>query len=34
MDGRILAVDRAVNATTHGHDVAKKLKELGVVANP
>jgi peroxiredoxin Q/BCP len=34
VDGRILAVDRTVNAATHGHEVAKKLKELGVAANP
>jgi peroxiredoxin len=34
VDGRILAVDRNVKAASHGHDVAEKLKELGVAANP
>lgn len=29
-DGKILAVDKDVNAQSHGADCAKKLKELGV----
>jgi peroxiredoxin Q/BCP len=29
-DGKVLAVDKAVNAAEHGQDVAKKLGELGV----
>lgn len=29
-DGKILHVDKAVKTTTHGTDVAAKLKELGV----
>ena len=28
-DGRILAIDRKVNAATHGSDVVSKLNELG-----
>jgi peroxiredoxin Q/BCP len=31
-DGKILFVDRKVSAASHGDDVAKKLKELGVEA--
>lgn len=29
-DGRILDVDRRVHPATHGHDVAERLKELGI----
>ena len=29
-DGKILAIDKAVKTTSHGSDVAAKLKELGV----
>ncbi len=29
-DGKILHIDKAVSARTHGTDVAKKLAELGV----
>jgi thioredoxin-dependent peroxiredoxin len=29
-DGKILYIDKAVKAATHGKDVAAKLKELGV----
>ena len=29
-DGKILYVDKDVRAKTHGADVSKKLKELGV----
>lgn len=29
-DGRILHVDKVVNTTTHGRDVARRLAELGV----
>lgn len=29
-DGKILHIDKNVNSTNHGKDVAKKLKELGV----
>jgi peroxiredoxin Q/BCP len=29
-DGKILYIDKKVSAKTHGEDVAKKLKELGV----
>ena len=29
-DGKILFIDKAVSARTHGTDVAKKLAELGV----
>jgi peroxiredoxin Q/BCP len=29
-DGRLLYIDKAVKAATHGADVAKKLTELGV----
>ena len=31
-DGKILAIDKAVNTATHAADVAAKLKELGVAA--
>lgn len=30
MNGRILAIDKAVRAASHGSDVAVKLAELGV----
>ena len=29
-DGKILHIDKSVKATTHGADVAAKLKELGI----
>jgi len=29
-DGRILDVDKQVNPTTHGRDIARRLAELGV----
>jgi len=29
-DGKILAIDKKVNARSHGEDVGKKLAELGV----
>ena len=29
-DGKLLSIDRSVNAATHGADVVAKLKELGV----
>jgi peroxiredoxin Q/BCP len=29
-DGKVLAIDKAVNTSTHAADVAAKLKELGV----
>ena len=29
-DGKILDIDRQVTPSTHGHDVAAKLAELGV----
>ncbi len=29
-DGKVLAIDKAVQVTTHGKDVAAKLKDLGV----
>jgi peroxiredoxin Q/BCP len=29
-DGKLLYIDKAVRAATHGADVVKKLKELGV----
>jgi peroxiredoxin Q/BCP len=29
-DGRILYVDKQVNPTSHGRDVARRLAELGV----
>ena len=29
-DGKLLYIDKSVNAATHGADVVKKLKELGV----
>ena len=32
VDGKILAIDKAVNTSTHAADVAAKLKELGVTA--
>ena len=31
-DGKILFVDKDVKTKTHGDDIAKKLKELGVEA--
>lgn len=31
-DGKILHVDKAVKTTSHGSDIAAKLKELGVTA--
>ena len=31
-DGKILYVDKKVNPSSHGDDIAKKLKELGVEA--
>ena len=31
-DGKILYVDKKVNTSSHGDDIAKKLKELGVEA--
>ena len=31
-DGRILYIDKSVNAGSHGQDMATKLKELGVPA--
>lgn len=30
VDGRILAIDRAVNAATHGGDMVARLADLGV----
>ena len=33
-DGRILHVDKQVNPTTHGRDVARRLAELGVARRP
>jgi peroxiredoxin len=30
LDGRILDVDRQVRASTHGNDVAARLRELGI----
>jgi peroxiredoxin Q/BCP len=30
MDGRIIDIDKQVQVTTHGHDVAVRLNELGV----
>jgi len=29
-DGKILAIDDKVNASTHGKDIAARLKQLGV----
>jgi thioredoxin-dependent peroxiredoxin len=33
-DGRVLYIDKAVSAASHGADVAKKLAELGVPKRP
>ena len=33
-DGKILAIDKAVNTATHAKDIAAKLKELGVAEKP
>jgi peroxiredoxin Q/BCP len=33
-DGRILAIDRRVSASTHGSDVVEKLTALGVQQRP
>ena len=33
-DGRILDIDKQVNPTTHGRDVARRLAELGVARRP
>jgi peroxiredoxin Q/BCP len=30
VDGRILAIDKEVHATSHGKDIAARLDELGV----
>lgn len=32
-DGRILAIDKKVNARAHGEEVARKLEELEVAKN-
>jgi len=32
-NGKILHIDKSVKAKSHGADVAKKLKELGVEKN-
>ena len=29
-DGKVLHIDKGVKTDTHGHDIAAKLKELGV----
>ena len=34
VDGRILDIDKHVNASTHGVDVADALKRFGVRTNP
>ena len=31
-DGKILHIDKTVKTTSHGADIAAKLKELGVAA--
>jgi peroxiredoxin Q/BCP len=33
-DGKLLHIDKEVSVSTHGADVAAKLKELGVEAKP
>ena len=30
VDGRVLDVDKRVSASTHGHDIAARLTELGI----